>query len=58
MTWSLELSTVATMVGGPKTFWGDQRAGRQKNLKSREDQIQANVWGLNDNIESTVTLGM
>ena len=33
MTWSLESPTIATMVGGPKTFWGDQRAGRPKALR-------------------------
>ena len=25
--WSLKSKTAATMVGGPKTFWEDQRAG-------------------------------
>ena len=32
---SLKSKTAATMVGGPKTFWEDQRAWRPKNLAAQ-----------------------
>ena len=34
-SWSLKSTTTATMVGGPKTFWEDQRAWRPKNMAAQ-----------------------
>ena len=35
---SLKSKTAATTVGGPKTFWEDQRAWRPKNLAAQRDE--------------------